>query len=78
MKYTYNTKGTCSSRILIDMDENGTILSAEFVGGCHGNTDSDSIPNTYGDSGSEEKGCCRCRTWWRERLRKLQTGRRVI
>jgi len=38
MKYTYNTKGTCSRQILIELDENGTIISAEFVGGCHGNT----------------------------------------
>lgn len=37
MKYEYATKGTCSSKIIVDV-ENGIINEATFVGGCHGNT----------------------------------------
>lgn len=36
MKKSYYTKGTCSSRIDIDI-ENGVIKSAKFFGGCEGN-----------------------------------------
>jgi uncharacterized protein (TIGR03905 family) len=36
MKKTYFTKGTCSSRIDIDI-EDGVIKSAQFHGGCEGN-----------------------------------------
>jgi len=39
MKMTYQTKGTCSRQILIDIDDaTDTIHSVEFVGGCNGNT----------------------------------------
>lgn len=37
MKYTYQTKGTCSSQIIVDLDGD-VIKSVEFVGGCNGNT----------------------------------------
>lgn len=37
MIYTYNTKGTCSRQIIIDV-ENGIINDVKFVGGCIGNT----------------------------------------
>ncbi len=36
MKYTYKTKGTCSSQIIVDLDGD-IIKSVEFVGGCNGN-----------------------------------------
>jgi len=35
---SYKTKGTCSREILITVDDNGTVTSCEFIGGCHGNT----------------------------------------
>lgn len=35
--YTYQTKGTCSAMINIDMDENHVIHDVNFVGGCNGN-----------------------------------------
>lgn len=35
--YTYKTKGTCSSQILIEMNGE-TIEKVQFVGGCTGNT----------------------------------------
>lgn len=35
--YIYNTKGTCSRQIRVEMDGD-TIRSVEFVGGCTGNT----------------------------------------
>lgn len=35
--YEYTTKGTCSRQIKITLSD-GVIESAEFVGGCHGNT----------------------------------------
>ena len=38
MKYTYNTQGTCSKQIIIDVDDNGIIEQVTFIGGCNGNT----------------------------------------
>ena len=35
--YIYNTKGTCSRQIRVEMDGD-IIRSVEFVGGCTGNT----------------------------------------
>ncbi|GFE61134.1 TIGR03905 family TSCPD domain-containing protein [Geobacter sp. AOG2] len=37
MKFSYETVGTCSKRIDIEM-EAGILVSADFVGGCSGNT----------------------------------------
>lgn len=37
MQYSYNTKGTCSRQIKIDVEE-GIIKKVEFVSGCPGNT----------------------------------------
>lgn len=37
MQYTYNTKGTCSVQIIIDVDDNGKIENVQFIGGCNGN-----------------------------------------
>ena len=34
---SYNTQGTCSRKIEIDV-EDGVIVNAAFVGGCSGNT----------------------------------------
>ena len=37
MKYEYITRGTCSRKIILDID--GDIInSVEFIGGCSGNT----------------------------------------
>ncbi len=36
MKYTYNTIGTCSRQIVLDV-ENDVLQSVEFYGGCNGN-----------------------------------------
>lgn len=33
----YTTSGTCSRLIEIEIADNGTINSVNFVGGCHGN-----------------------------------------
>ena len=33
----YKTKGTCSSMIDIDIDDEGIIRSVKFTGGCNGN-----------------------------------------
>ncbi|MBE5741266.1 MAG: TIGR03905 family TSCPD domain-containing protein [Clostridiales bacterium] len=38
MQYVYNTKGTCSSQIIIDIDEHSKIENVTFIGGCNGNT----------------------------------------
>lgn len=35
---TYKTSGTCAQYINIAVDANNTIISVEFLGGCHGNT----------------------------------------
>lgn len=37
MKYEYITKGTCSRRITVDIND-GIINEVVFDGGCHGNT----------------------------------------
>lgn len=37
MVYEYNTSGTCSKKIIIEISEEGIIESAKFIGGCHGN-----------------------------------------
>lgn len=37
MTYTYKTRGTCSSQIKIDINDNKTIENVEFLGGCNGN-----------------------------------------
>lgn len=37
MVYSYNTNGTCSRQIIIDV-ENGIINYVKFIGGCSGNT----------------------------------------
>lgn len=36
MQYEYKTKGTCSQRILFEI-EDGIILNVQFIGGCNGN-----------------------------------------
>ncbi len=36
MQYEYKTKGTCSQRILFDI-EDGKVMNVQFVGGCNGN-----------------------------------------
>lgn len=35
-KYNYKTQGTCSTQIVIDVEE-GVINEVEFFGGCNGN-----------------------------------------
>ena len=37
MKYTYYTRGTCSSQIDLEVDEDGILRDVQFYGGCHGN-----------------------------------------
>lgn len=36
MQYEYKTKGTCSQRILFDV-QNGKVFNVQFIGGCSGN-----------------------------------------
>ena len=36
MQYEYKTKGTCSQRILFDV-EDGKVTNVQFLGGCNGN-----------------------------------------
>jgi len=38
MQHIYNTQGTCSRQIVIDVDNNGIIEQITFIGGCNGNT----------------------------------------
>lgn len=37
MQYTYNTRGTCSVQIIIDINDDNTIENVQFIGGCNGN-----------------------------------------
>lgn len=36
MQYEYKTKGTCSQRILFEI-ENDVVTNVQFIGGCNGN-----------------------------------------
>ena len=36
MQFEYKTKGTCSQRILFEI-ENNVLTNVEFIGGCNGN-----------------------------------------
>lgn len=36
MQYVYKTKGTCSQRILFEIND-GIVNNVEFIGGCNGN-----------------------------------------
>lgn len=36
MKYQYQTQGTCSKLIIVDVEDN-IVKSVEFLGGCSGN-----------------------------------------
>lgn len=36
MQYEYRTKGTCSQRILFEI-EDGIVRNVQYIGGCHGN-----------------------------------------
>lgn len=36
MQYEYKTKGTCSQRILFEIEDN-VVKNVQFIGGCHGN-----------------------------------------
>lgn len=36
MMYEFKTRGTCSSRILFDI-EDGKVHNVQFIGGCNGN-----------------------------------------
>ena len=36
MRYEYKTKGTCSSKIIFEV-EDGKLKNVQFVGGCNGN-----------------------------------------
>ena len=35
--FTYNTKGTCSRQILLEVDSEGKLHNVRFIGGCNGN-----------------------------------------
>lgn len=36
MQYEYKTKGTCSQRIIFEV-EDGIVKNVQFIGGCNGN-----------------------------------------
>ena len=36
MQYEYKTSGTCSQRILFEIEDN-IVKNVQFLGGCHGN-----------------------------------------
>ena len=36
MKFEYKTRGTCSSRIILDVEAN-KLVNVEYIGGCNGN-----------------------------------------
>ena len=36
MTYTYNNKGTCSARTVVELNDDHTIKSVQILGGCGG------------------------------------------
>ena len=36
-RVTYSTRGTCSSLIEVEIDEDGILRDVQFTGGCNGN-----------------------------------------
>ena len=36
-KYEYKTNGTCSRKIIFELDDEGKVHNVVFEGGCHGN-----------------------------------------
>lgn len=38
MEFRYRTKGTCSTEIILELDEDNIIRSVSFRNGCNGNT----------------------------------------
>lgn len=38
MQYIYNTQGTCSKQIIVDVNDKNIIENVKFIGGCNGNT----------------------------------------
>lgn len=36
-RHEYKTSGTCSRKIVFDLDEEGLVHNVAFEGGCHGN-----------------------------------------
>ena len=43
MLYTYQTRGTCSTQIDFEIDDQGIIQRVQVYGGCHGNLQGISI-----------------------------------
>ena len=37
MRYSYETRGTCSIQIDFELDEQGVLKNVSFIGGCDGN-----------------------------------------
>ena len=37
MQFVYNTRGTCSQQIIIDIDDNKKLANVTYIGGCNGN-----------------------------------------
>ncbi len=37
MTYEYKTRGTCSSKIQFDLEDDGTVRNVVFTNGCNGN-----------------------------------------
>ncbi len=56
MRYTYQTKGTCSREISFDL-ENGIITNVSFIGGCNGNL---KAVSALVEGASAEEICARC------------------
>lgn len=52
MEYIYKTKGTCSSKIRLDIND-GVVTNVVFTGGCDGNLESHPPPGGRHDRGAD-------------------------
>ena len=70
MTYTYNNKGTCSVRTVVELNDDHTIKSVQVLGGCDGNPKSIALcPQRHRQAAARHEGRGRHRPHGRHDLR---------
>ena len=58
MTYTYNNKGTCSVRTVVELNDDHTIKSVQVLGGCDGMKAEDAIARMEGTTCGRKPTSC--------------------
>ena len=58
MTYTYNNKGTCSVRTVVELNDDHTIKSVQVLGGCDGNLKGIAIARMEGTTCGRKPTSC--------------------